>query len=160
MDSRSQGFVAKIAKYLPNAEIICLALLMLGIVVAMSTDDITIVVIPVTGLALIYFLNAYAFPASVNGEGKPRFVDLLAKRIVPNVLWIGCAVVTVGLLYFILAYSPQSYKKILVIGLTAICGGFVTLGVLFASGVRDINSAVLYRAVPLALIGGYILWQM
>jgi hydrogenase/urease accessory protein HupE len=160
MISKSRGLVSRISKYLPIAEIICLALLMIGIVIAMNTDDITIVVLPVTGLACVFLLNAYAPQAHSEAEGPSQFAEMLAKRIIPKVLWIASSVITLGLLFFVLGYDPENYRQLLLIGVVAMTGGLLTIAAVAVSGVKGVAivAPVLYRAIPLAIIGSYVLW--
>jgi hypothetical protein len=108
-----------------------------------------------SGLAGIYFLMAYRPPTPVPEGEKKGFGQLLSQTILPKVLWIGCAVGAIGIMFHLLQLDG-AHEMLLI---HAASGG-VGVGMFLAFRQSTDSQALtplLYRAVPLLLISVYLL---
>lgn len=156
--SAESAFVARIARYLPIAEKVSLALIVLGVGLWYLKVDDSLAMISFSLLAAVYFLNGYVRvgPAGTENE-RPGFLDRIAQTIVPKVMWIACAMSVVGILFYVL--NMNGSKEMLMIAVPAMAMGLVLFAAMFAAGAKNINllTPILYRAIPLFLIGIYLL---
>jgi hypothetical protein len=151
------SFTAKITSYLPTAEKIFMVALAIGCLLKYLGTDLTVMAVSLVGLAVTFFFSAFR-QAEIIPEENERFTfnDLLAYEIVPKVLWISCAVSTMGVLLFF--FGNQGAKRMLFIGGTSIIIGTVILIGLLISGAKHISAVlpVLYRAIPLLVLDLYL----
>lgn len=150
----------KIAKYLYPAETFFVGLLTVGILLPkfdISSDEV--IMISLSGLAIIFFLSAYR-PLEIKiGQGdKLEFKEMLYLTILPKILWIACSVMTIGILFNIL--NMPGSKNMLVIGSSTALVILILFGVFFLSEEKHIKATIpiLYRAVPLLLVTAYLLF--
>lgn len=110
-----------------------------------------------SGLAGVYFLMAYRPPAQAPSGEKKGFSELLSLTILPKVLWIGCAVGAIGILFQLLKLDGA--REMLTIHASTGGIGIILLAVLSLQQGNDSNPfiPVLYRAVPLLLVTLYML---
>ena len=153
-------FVEKIAKYLYPAETFFLGLLTVGILLPrFDIDTSAIIMISLSGLAMVFFLNMYR-PLDVKiGQGdQGSFKELLYLVIVPKILWLSSSVNAIGILFFILNF--KGYKEMLMIGAATSAIALVILGIFFLTEEKHIKATipVLYRAIPMLLVAVYILF--
>ena len=150
-------FSQTLYRYLEKAELVLLAALGASLLARYLEMNgyMTALQVSLSGLAGVYFLMAYRPPASQPDGEKKGFTDLLAATILPKVLWIGCSVGAIGIMFYLL--QLEGARQMLLIHTGA---GGVGIGMFLAS--RQSSSAaalteVLYRAIPLLLISVYFL---
>jgi hypothetical protein len=150
-------FAQRLYRYLEQAELILMVILGASLVARYMqvNGHMTGLQISLSGLAGIYFLMAYRPPTPVPATEKKGFAALLLQTILPKVLWIGCAVGAIGIMFHLL--QLEGARELLVIH--AASGG-VGVGMFLAF--RQTNDShtltpVLYRAVPFLLISVYLL---
>lgn len=154
------SLTARIGKYLPVAEQVLLAALIIAMLLNMvSFDSSRIIHACVIGLAIVFFLNAYKpmITQPIESE-KFGFNDLLVTAILPKVMWISCAVSAIGILFYIRQYEPQSYRSMLIIGGGSLLIGMLTAGFFMLGKVKNNETlqAVLLRAIPMLVMDIYI----
>ena len=113
--------------------------------------------ISLTSLAVVYFLNGYKPPSSEQTGEKKDFTALLSQTILPKVLWISCAVGTIGILFHLL--NLPGAQQMLMIAAASNAFGVVLFLILSAISSTETQklAATMYRVVPLLLICGYLL---
>lgn len=113
------------------------------------------------GLAVVFFLMAYRPPKSnqLNTEKKMDFMQLVVLTIIPKVLWISCAVGTIGLLLRHLQTENDGYRQMLIIQSAVTVGTLIVVGVGVVKGVSGLRNLlpIYYRALPLTLAAGSLL---
>lgn len=150
-------FAQRLYRYLEQAELILLAILGASLVARYMQMDghMTGLQISLSGLAGVYFLMAYRPPPAVSAGENKGFAQLFSQTILPKLLWIGCAVGAIGIMFHLL--QLEGAREILVIH--AASGG-IGVGMFLAFRQTSDSQAltpVLYRVVPLLLISVYIL---
>jgi hypothetical protein len=155
-----KSFVATLYQYLDRLEFILVvvagaSLLALYGGIAVANQGI---MFSLSGLAGVYFLNAHKPPSQVQEGEKKDFVALLSQTILPKVMWIGCAVGIIGLLFYLL--KLEGFREMLTIGGAASGLGVVLFGVLSLVNANQMQtlSPVLYRAIPIVLLTSYVLF--
>jgi hypothetical protein len=150
-------FSQTLYRYLEKAELILLAALAVSLLARylQMNGYMTGLQISLSGLAGVYFLMAYRPPASQPEGERKGFADLLAVTILPKVLWIGCAVGAIGILFYLLQLEGARQMMLIHTG-----AGGIGLGMFLAA--RQSSSAaalteVLYRAIPLLMVSVYFL---
>ncbi len=158
-------FISKLKTYLPIAEIVCIAGFVLGFMLSKQDYPIggEIVRISLGALAGIYFLSAYMPPDArpENEQDQPAgFLALLGRTIAPKALGIGSAVMVVGIL-FAVQQMPGANEMLLVgSGTLAIASLIGLVSIATDETARKVLGPLLLRAVPLLLIGVYLLSQI
>ena len=112
----------------------------------------------VAGLALVYFLHAFLPPKLAPTENQPvGFNELLAWTILPKVMYIGIAIVTLGILLFYANVQNKGYEKLLTVGCGSLSVSLFLLAILAFNGVKQLHflRAVVFKAL-LFLLGGII----
>lgn len=155
------SFSGKLFQYLERLELILLAAFAGGLLtryMGLSASE-TIIMFSLSGLAGVYFLNAYKPPASQPpSEVKKDFVALASQTILPKLLWISSSVCVIGLLFFLL--QLEGHPQQLMVGALASAVGVVLYVILSLMGSKEAEalSPVLYRAIPLLLMALYFLY--
>lgn len=149
-----------ITQYLPRLERTLLMLIVLGIVITFLTSAGSLIInVAIGGLALVFFLYAYR-PLLVNAGKDERagMGELLGWSIVPKVLWIGCAISAMGILFFLIKTGSDEYRNMVMIGGISIVSGLLVLGVLRVSGTKHLQvvTPILLRAIPLMIMDFYV----
>lgn len=140
-----------------QAELILLAILGASLLARYFQMDVymTGLQISLSGLAGVYFLMAYRPPAPLPEGEKKGFAQLLSQTILPKILWIGCAVGAIGIMFYLL--QLEGAREMLLIH--AASGG-IGVGMFLAfrqTSDSQTLTPVLYRAIPLLLISVYLL---
>lgn len=151
-----QNFSQTLFRYLEQAELLLLVALGASLVARyfQLEGHLTGLQISLSGLAGVYFLMAYRPPSSPPTGEKKGFAKLVSQTILPKILWIGCAVGTIGIMFYLL--QLEGFREMLMIHTAA---GGVGVGVFLAFRQTSDTQAltpVLYRAVPLLLISVYL----
>lgn len=151
----------KLFKYLYPAETFFLGLLTVGILLPkFDIDSSGIIMISLSGLAVIFFLYAYR-PLEVKiGQGdKMGFKELIYLTILPKLLWLSASVNAIGVLFFLL--DMKGYKEMLMIGSATSLVALVIIGIFFLTEEKHIKATIpiLYRVVPLLLVAAYVLFN-
>lgn len=153
-------FIERIAKYLPWMERVFLAAISLGaILVLLNFDAATLINLSLSGLAAVFFLNAFRPPEfETSDEGPADFSALLALSIVPKVLWISASISIIGILSYLLHLRPEGYKQLALIGGSSLFLGIFIVGICSVTGVKHLERLfpVVTRAVPLLLMDMYL----
>ncbi|HLT71112.1 MAG TPA: hypothetical protein VKZ75_00605 [Cyclobacteriaceae bacterium] len=149
-----------ITRYLPRLERMLLMLIVLGIVITFLTNAGALIInVAIAGLALVFFLYAYQ-PLLVNTgkDEKAGMGELLGWSIVPKVLWIGCAISAMGILFFLIKTGTDEYRNMVMIGGFSIVSSLLVLGVLQVSGTKHLQviTPILLRAIPLMIMDFYV----
>jgi hypothetical protein len=153
------SFQLFLAKNLAKAELLCLTLVAIGIVMHSRSMTSTVLYVALAILAIILFLNTYAAPVQIEpaDDEKLGLKELIALSVLPKVMWISCAVSVLGVLFYLI--GSAGYKNLILIGGLSL-GFSVLLFVFFRiSGTRHLQivTHVLMRAIPLLLIDAYLL---
>jgi hypothetical protein len=146
-------------RILPPVEIISLFGVLVGVgmrYMGMTNGD-EVFLLFMSTLAAVYFLNAYIKPATEESEGQEGFFYLLATSIVRKVAWIACAVVMMGALF--LLFHLNGGLEMLYIGCSAVVAAILIMVIfLLKDSERSyLVMPTLYRAVPVCLLGIYLL---
>jgi hypothetical protein len=147
---------------LDTGEIITLIGIAVGLALLYMQQQVALQVLNIfmSVLAAIFFLRGYQPRSAANGDGpRPGFLELLAATIVPKVGWIGCAVVTIGILFYLLGLKGT--QEMLMIGTLVLTAALALIG-LFAIIKPDRVSGLMplvYRAFPSWLVGLYLYLQ-
>lgn len=156
--------MTKTIKYLNWLEGILLILIAIGLLSKfIHVDGSGIISVSLIGLAVIFFLYAYQPLLTEKSEGvNPGFRELLAWSILPKVIWIGSSISVLGIAFYLFHLNSEGYKKMLMIGGSASGIAMAVLGALLVAGVKNSKDVtpILFRAVPLLLVDGYILFGM
>ncbi len=125
-----------------------------------SYPSSNLILISLGSLSTILFLSAYR-PSNIvrSDEEKLGFMDLLCLSIAPKVLGISSAACLIGILFYLMHWA--GYQQMLLIGSMSIAIGSTLLEAGLVMKVKHIKTVIpiLYRAVPLMLIGFYLLWS-
>jgi hypothetical protein len=117
--------------------------------------------ISLTALASTFLLQAFnpSYIKTVTSE-QVDFLTLMGSSILPKVMWISCAVGTVGIL-FALLHLPGASHQLMVSCFTIIIAlvWFAILRITRPNLTSDL-SPVLYRALPIAIASIYLLTQL
>jgi hypothetical protein len=150
-------------KHLPLLEKILLTLLVIGAILTALNMDMTLTKISLIGLAIIFFLMAY-HPIDIPRQENEQlgFSELLALSIVPKVMWIGSAVSSLAIAFYLIPLENKGYKQMLLIGGSSIGICVVLMLVFLGMGVKHLRIIipVLLRAVPLFAVDLYILLSL
>lgn len=161
-------FSKMLQSVLSKAELVALAITVIGLILFNNGQEIgsNILTLGLTTLAGIFFLTAFmpASPASddenqkIEKETKKGFVDLIGL-VLWKVMHIGCAVTTIGILFYIL--HLLGFGQMLFIGTSALIlsVAFSALSILQKSENMNTLKSGLMRAIPLVLLGSYILYM-
>jgi len=108
-------------------------------------------------LSAVYFLMAFRPPPPIPEGTKVDFVGLLLAGIVPKVLWISSSVGVVGLTFYF-GEMAGAQQLILIQTSTALIGLVIWgIGSVLKTPTIERVSAPMTRAVPIMLLGVYIL---
>ena len=153
-----QSFAHKLYPFLDWAERILIVIIFAGFILpyaGMKTADL--ITAGMSGLAGIYFLKAYQPLTFEREDGeKSGFKDLLVMTVGPKMIWIGCAVSVIGILFYTMGL--KGYREMIVIGGSVLLGWTFILTLLFSNNSRDLKTytPILLRMVPLLLLDIYI----
>lgn len=155
-----RSFVEVLYRYLDKIEVICIvgsavSVLAFNAGMAAATQGI---IIFLSILAAVFFLNAHKPPSQVQEGEKKNFVALLAGTVLPKVLWIGCSVGVIGLQFHLL--QLEGSRQMLMIATASSAFGvalFIVISIISTKATETLTP-VLYRAVPLMLITAYFLY--
>lgn len=116
---------ALITPHLPLADKILLTSLAVGVILMVMEIDSSVAGVSLFGLAITFFLSAYRPPINVPAQqlGAGGFSELFGVTILPKVLWISLAVSAFGIGSYILDFGNDGYKKMLMIGGSALAIG-------------------------------------
>lgn len=152
---------ARITGHLPLVEKILIATLLVGAILTALEIDSTVTKGSLLALGVTFFLFAYR-PIDIPGQEEVPMglSEMLGLMIVPKVLWISCAISTVGIAFFIFDLGNPGYMNMLMIGGFSIGTASLILVILLNSGVKHINLVmpILLRAVPIFLVDCYLLF--
>jgi hypothetical protein len=146
-------------KFLPKAEMLLLALFAAAIILEFLDIKLTVLfIISLAGLSLVYFLYAQ-FPSDIESSDEEQgFIHLLGLTIVPKVLWIGTAIATLGILFYLQDFSGAA--KMLTIGGSTIAICTLILLVLRFMKINGLENVfpILYRSYPALLAAAYFVF--
>lgn len=152
-------------KLIPVFEKFLLFLLLIGIILNFFSDEfMPVITISLTGFSILFFLNAFQpinIPPNEHDE-LMGFTQLFIYVIIPKILGISASIVTVGILFYILDLNEDSYLSMITIGFSTLSIGVIVLFVGKAMGTKhiDLIFPVLYRYLPVLLIGFYLLLKI
>jgi len=145
-------------KILNKAESLMMGLLTISIVLQLLGSTIeSLYAISLSGLALVFLLFAQVpNDANQSSDEQRGTSDLFANVIIPKILWIGTAIATTGILFFL--YHLPGALNLLLSGCGAITVCVAVLIILRLANSQDLKRVipVLYRAFPALLIAAYI----
>jgi hypothetical protein len=163
MNQKRMPFINLLTKYLLYAEQFFLGVLIVAMLMPFfKVQSGQVINISLLGLATVFFLYAYKPLEIERSEGKKlEFTDLLATTILPKVMWISCAVSTIGILFYVVHLATESYQNMLMLGGGSLLIGIICLGVFVVSGMKHVNALhpLLFRSLPLLLIDLFILMR-
>jgi hypothetical protein len=153
-----QSFVDKLYPFFDRIEKILVFLVLAGFILpyaGMKTLDL--ITAAMSGLAGIYFLKAYQPLTFEREQGeKAGFKNLLMQTVAPKMVWIGCAVSVIGILFYIL--GAKGYVQMISVGGSVLLACSLILVFFLANNSRDLKvyTPILFRMIPLLLLDGYI----
>lgn len=165
MSEPTPSFSMHLYKIIDWAEKILLTILFIGVILykidfSYQQKSEMLIIASLTGLAVLFFLLGYR-PLRIERleDEKVGVMDLLCTTIVPKVLWISNAVLTLGVLFYFFETMSESYRQMLMIGCLTVATGIITLGIGLIQGVKHIKILIpiLYRSIPLSIAGVYLL---
>jgi hypothetical protein len=144
-------------KILNKAELLIMGILVIAIALQLLGSKIDLLYsISISGLGLVFFL----FAQLPNGQSEPsekerEFNDLLGHVLMPKVLWIGTAITTIGILFY-LNHFPGALNMLLIGGGTITFCTLILIVLRLTKGL-DLQQLipVLYRAFPALLVAAY-----
>ncbi len=143
---------------IPILEKVFAGILLLGLLLKyVNIDGKPFMIISLSGLAGVFYLTAFKpLGAELTAEEKQGFANLFATTMGPKLLGIGSAVLTIGILFYLMKFG--GYKEMLMIGCGAVSLVLLGLGVVSLAGNKNIErlTPLLIRAIPLLLLGAYI----
>jgi hypothetical protein len=158
-DSFSSSLMSKIGKYLYTAEMVLTGLLTIGLLLPrLDIDSSLVILISISGLATVFFLQAYNPIPLPFRQDQMGFKELLCFTILPKLMWIATSVCTVGILFFLIDISNGA-GQMLLIGATSLVICLVITGYFFLTKQSYVKvlTPVLYRVIPVLLVSAYIL---
>jgi hypothetical protein len=159
MNTTEPSVTSKLFQYIPLIEKILLVALLIGTILAIMEIDLTIARISLFVLAATFFLRAFQPPKEIEQSENETFgfSELLARSIIPKVLWISSAVSAIGIAFYLNNFENKGYKEMLLIGIMSIGAGLVLLTVFLVTGVKHLKTIVpvVLRAVPASLAAIY-----
>ena len=137
-----------------------LALLSAAILLELLEINLPILfIISLAGLGLVFFLYAQ-FPLIYveSSDEDQGFKHLLGLTIVPKILWIGTAITTLGILFY-LQYFPGAAKMLTIGGSTIAICTLILLVFRFMkiNGLENVFP-ILYRSYPALLAAAYFVF--
>jgi hypothetical protein len=161
MNQRPTLFSTKLFGLLQKAEIVLWLGFILGLLLYYrSYPSRSILIVSLSGLAIIFFLGAY-MPSNIERkeDEKLGLSDLIYTTVAPKALGISLAVACVGILFYFINSNPMGTKQMLILGgfSTAITSAIILIGV--ATNAKNIKEIIpnLYRALPLMAVCFYLL---
>ncbi len=119
--------------------------------------------ISIVGLAFTFFMNAFQEKEIKRTEDKRLdFNDLFIDMIAPKILWISTAIVTMGILFYMLDFGNNGYANMLIIGSVTIVICSVLSLVLVtkrAGNFGEVITPIFYRALPALVYACFILYK-
>ena len=125
-----------------------------------------VLVVGVSSLAIVLFLTAFVLPPSSENrmrgqdekQTKKGFMELI-YLILWKIIHIGCAVTAIGILLYLI--KAKGGENIILIGTAALIGSLFFSGVTILQKSENfiLLKSSLIRAVPIVLIGSYILYR-
>jgi hypothetical protein len=156
--------VLSLMQYLPLAEKIFLAGASVGLIFLFLNLDTLVLIASLIALAVIFFLSAYRPPEDVpaNENERQGFQELFAFVILPKVLWIGCAVCSVGIALYLIGPSNEGYRQMLLIGGLSLISDSVIFIFFLVKGIKHIQvvTPIFFRAIPLLAASAYIWFKV
>jgi hypothetical protein len=151
---------ARIQKYIPLIELILAVALVVGLTLTSKNIDKAITIVALIGLAVTFFLRAYKPADSDPNEAPFGFMQLLGYMIIPKVLWISCAVMTMGIVFYF--SQMKGIEEMLMIGgLTAFFSFMLLIFIAFTDGkVLRASFDILLRTIIVAAATIYIFLKM
>ena len=149
---------------LQRLELILIGLTIVGFVFIEFYNQKLMLPLALVGLAIVFFLKSFK-PIEIEpgtNEGSTRGMnELLSYFIVPKVLWINIAILSVGLSFYYFGLHARGYTQMMTIGILGVfIASLVLLFTVFKnSQVLDLHRHIYYRALPLMLVDGYILYE-
>jgi hypothetical protein len=161
MNQRPTLFSTKLFGLLQKAEIVLWLGLILGLLLYYGGyPSRSILLVSLSGLAIIFFLGAYQ-PSNIQRkeDEKSGLSDFIYLSIAPKVLGISMAVAAIGILFYFINSDPMGIKKMLIVGAftMTIASAIILIGV--ATNAKNIKEIIpnLYRALPLMAACFYLL---
>ena len=160
METQQRTQILFIVRLLPWIEKLAVIMLMISAVMMLLSLPFTeFVMISLSTLAIVFFLNAQLLPPMERKDGAPLgFNELLTFTILPKVLWISASVSTIGLLFQILGLS--GFEQMLLIGGSSLSVALLLLLIqVIINGVGSLKlfQGVLMRVIPILVIAVYLL---
>jgi hypothetical protein len=156
------SFFVRITPYLSLVEKILFAALAVGLVLTAMGINSSFTGMVFLALAVTFFVSAYR-PLDIpdSAHEKFGFSELLALIIIPKVMWIGSAILALGVAFFIFDFGNEGYRQMLLIGALSVGAAVVLLTYFLMSGVKHLNlvTPMLLRVVPVLLVGLYVLFK-
>ena len=152
----------KSEKYLRQAEkVILTAVLLDALLILLGHEYKPLTYGLVAALALVYFLFAF-LPAKLTlTENEPvGFNELLAWTILPKVMYIGIAIVALGVLLFYANVQNKGYEKLLTVGCSSLFVSLFLLAILAINGVKQLKllRVIVFKALAFLLGGITVLY--
>ncbi len=149
---------------LQRLELILIGLIIAGFVFMEFYNQKLMLPLALVGLAIVFFLKSFK-PVEMEpgtNEGSTRGMnELLSHFIVPKVLWISTSILSIGLSFYYFELDARGYTHMMTIGISTV---FIASLVLLFTALKkarvfDLHRHIYYRALPLMLVDGYILYE-
>ena len=157
MDPRP-SFVQKFSSFLPFLEIIAILVSVVGVVfvVLHLPGGHELAMVGLSFLACIYFISSSLLPPipeSDKDRNAPKgFVDLFLRTFLRKIIYIGCSVSVIGLLFTLLKLNGSHELTSIAASVLGACCVLSVLAVFINSNNLLFLKAPLARAIPLLLI--------
>ena len=160
METQQRTQILLIVRLLPWIEKLAVIMLLISAVMMILDLPFTeFVMISLSTLAIVFFLNAQLLPPMERTDEAPLgFNELLTFVILPKVLWISASVSTIGILFQFLGLD--GFEQMLLIGGSSLSVALLLLLIqVMINGVGSLKlfQAVLMRVVPILVIALYLL---
>ena len=160
----AETFPSVLKRVLPKIEMASLAIAVAGLLLLSigRTEGSNLLIVGMCSLAAVFFLTAYmpsaGPPASDTATKTPKgFIDL-AHVLILKVVYIGCSVETIGLLFYMLHF--KGYAQILLIGTFSLFFSLLLSAFIISrkNEMLNILQNAIIRGGMLMLMGMYILY--
>ena len=165
MEPSRSPFLEKLTTYLSYVEIGGLIVSSLGLTFLYMnlTSSRQLILLGLTSLAGVYFLSAFTIPPDPGTgaeAGAPKgFSDLFFQTIVRKIIYIGCSISVIGMLFGLLGLRGGG--QMLLIGCTTLVISCLLSGLAIIRNdkISPFLEGPLMRAVPISILALYWLYK-
>lgn len=160
-----KGFAQRLSSFLPFVEIFTILVSVGGIFLISLhlPGGQLLALLGLASLACVYFITSSVLPPipdSADDANAPKgFVDLFLRAVLRKIIYVGCSVGVIGLLFTLLKLSGNREMTTIAASVLGPCCVLSVLAVFINNSNLVFLKAPLARALPLFLISLYLIYQ-